>query len=377
MSELDTNQVTGISFQHLFGDSVGELSMERVEAFLSKVVEIASEQARVDPNALVRVVHDNRITWMTQEQASEFLKSTSESATLRQDIEAALKGKLIHIRQELEILLALARYTLDKFKTHELIPAEQIQRLEPSLQRRASEIKDGVSQTAESESLVEEKRRRNPIIGQFEEMMGRFLQAKSKGNLQEAAHLAKSLEASKKHYVLFTRSLEPDIRTIYYHRLNLQKTKKRLLQTQNQLCYTRKDSLVLELNELKKNILSVKQQTQQAELDGQGSAETAIRRQDLFDLSQMKQDLSNKVCEYETLKKESEILERQESSVDAVIQTISESVLGETDAKIDVQAKLKQEQMKSAAKPATKPASKSPDAAEKKKSLGMHVRVKR
>lgn len=377
MSEFDTNQVTGISFQHLFGDSVGELSMERVEAFLSKVVEIASEQARVDPNALVRVVHDNRITWMTQEQASEFLKSTSESATLRQDIEAALKGKLIHIRQELEILLALARYTLDKFKTHELIPAEQIQRLEPSLQRRASEIKDGVSQTAESESLVEEKRRRNPIIGQFEEMMGRFLQAKSKGNLQEAAHLAKSLEASKKHYVLFTRSLEPDIRTIYYHRLNLQKTKKRLLQTQNQLCYTRKDSLVLELNELKKNILSVKQQTQQAELDGQGSAETAIRRQDLFDLSQMKQDLSNKVCEYETLKKESEILERQESSVDAVIQTISESVLGETDAKIDVQAKLKQEQMKSAAKPATKPASKSPDAAEKKKSLGMHVRVKR
>lgn len=373
MSEFDTNQVTGISFQHLFGDSVGELSMERVEAFLSKVVEIASEQARVDPNALVRVVHDNRITWMTQEQASEFLKSTSESTTLRQDIEAALKGKLIHIRQELEILLALARYTLDKFKTHELIPAEQIQRLEPSLQRRASEIKDGVSQTAESESLVEEKRRRNPIIGQFEEMMGRFLQAKSQGNLQEAAHLAKSLEASKKHYVLFTRSLEPDIRTIYYHRLNLQKTKKRLLQTQNQLCYTRKDSLVLELNELKKNILSVKQQTQQAELDGQGSAETAIRRQDLFDLNRMKQDLSNKVCEYETLKKETEILERQESSVDAVIQTISESVLGETDTKIDVQAKLKQEQMKSAAKPAVK----TPDAAEKKKSLGMHVRVRR
>ncbi len=376
MSELDTNQVTGISFQHLFGDSGGELSMERVEAFLNKVVEIASEQAKVNPNALVRVVHDNRITWMTQEQASEFLKSTSESATLRQDIEAALKGKLIHIRQELEILLALARYTFDKFKTHELIPAEQIQRLEPSLQRRACEIKDGVSQTAESESLVEEKRRRNPIIGQFEEMMGRFLQAKSQGNLQEAAQLAKSLEASKKHYVLFTRSLEPDIRTIYYHRLNLQKTKKRLLQTQNQLCYTRKDSLVLELNELKKNILSVKQQTQQAELDGQGSAETAIRRQDIFNLNQMKQDLSNKVCEYETLKKESEIIERQESSVDAVIQTISESVLGETDTKIDVQAKLKQEQMKSVAKPAAKPATPA-DAAEKKKGLGMHVRVKR
>jgi len=201
MNGFDIQQIPGISIQDLFGSNSGEISMERVEVFLNKVVEIASEQAHVNPNALVRVMHGSRITWMTHEQAAEYLKEQSENSTIRQDVENALKGELKHIRQELEVLLAIAQYTLDHFRNNEAIAPNEIKRIEPGLQRRQYEIREGVSQTAESEALVEDKRRRNPIINDFELTMGQFLREKSKGNMQKAGELAKILADKKKQYL--------------------------------------------------------------------------------------------------------------------------------------------------------------------------------
>lgn len=369
MNGFDIQQVPGISFQDLFGSNNGEISMERVEAFLNKVVELASEQAQVNPNALVRVMHGGRITWMTHEQAAEYMKESSASSTIRQDVENALKGELKHIRQELEVLLAIAQYTLDQFRKNQLVAPEEIKRIEPGLQRRQYEIREGVSQTAESETLVEEKRRRNPIINEFELMMGQFLREKSKGDMQKAAELAKVLSEKKKQYILITRALEPDVRTIYYHRLNLQKTKKRLLHTQNELCSSRKDSLVIELNDLKGKLTSVKQQTQEAEYAGQDTAAATIDRIDLYDEGQVKREITEKVTELETLKKETAIIDRQEAAVDSVINTISVHVLGDTEVKVDLKAQLQKETMKMKPKPPQPGNEPKP----KVKSAGMHI----
>jgi len=370
MSEFDFQQAAGVSFQDFFGASGGEVSMERVEAFLNKVVEIAAEQAHLNPNALVRVVHGERVTWMTQEQAADFLKEGSEDSNIRKDVENALKGQLKQVRQELEILLAIAQYTLEQFKKNQAIPPDEIKRFEPGLQRRQYEIREGVSQTAESEAMVEEKRRRNPIIADFESTMGEFLREKSRGNMQRAAELARTLSEKKRQYVLITRAIEPDVRTIYYHRLNLQKTKKRLLHTQNELCSSRKDTLVIELNDLKSKLTSVRRQTQEAEFEGQDTAAATIDRQDLYDEGSVKRDINDRVTELESLKKETAILDRQEASVDAVISTISEQVLGDTDIKVDVKEQIKKETMKS------KPKTPQPqaEAKPKGKSHGMFIR---
>ena len=375
MSGVDIQNTTGLSFQDFFGpNGDAEISMERVEAFLNKVVEIAAQQAEVNPCALVRVVHGGRVTWMTQEQASEFLRDTSDKVDIRRDVENALKGQLQHIRQELEILLAIAQYTLDHFRKNEAIPPDEIKRFEPGLQRRQYEIREGVSQSAESEALVDEKRRRNPVIAEFEDLMGKFLREKSKGNMEQATVFARSLSDKKKQYILVTRAIEPDVRTIYYHRLNLQKTKKRLLHTQNELCSSRKDSLVIELNELKSQLASVKQDTQEAEYAGQDTAAATIDRQDLYDEGNVKKEISEKVTELESLKKETDILDKQEASVDAVISTISEQVLGDADTKVDIKAQLQRESMK--AKPKAAQQQTSGDGQTKSKSHGMHVRRK-
>ncbi len=373
MSEFNLQNCAGISFEDLCGSSNGALSMERVEAFLNKIVDIASEQAKVSPTALVRVVHNGRVTWMTQEQASEYLQESGSKSNLRKDIEAALKGELKNIRQELEILLALGHYTLEKFKENDAIPPDEIKRIEPGLQRRQYEIQEGVNQTSESEAIVNDKRRRNPVIQEFEELMGQLLKVKSTGNMEAATEIAKVLAVKKKSYILITRSIEPDVKTIYYHRLSLQKTKKRLLNTQNELCSTRKDSLVLELNDLKNSINLVQSQTKEAEFAGQGTAAALIDRQDLYDeekVKEVKQVINERETELETLKHESAIIDHQVASVDAVIETISEQVLGETDSKMNVQAQLQKESMK--AKP--KQAGSANAAIEKKKSIGMHVR---
>ncbi|MGC9327987.1 MAG: hypothetical protein ACP5I1_10165, partial [Candidatus Hinthialibacter sp.] len=247
MHDFNIQRPARVSIQELFGSSGENISMERVEAVFSKMIQIASEKAQTHPHSLVRVVHGNRVAWMTRQQAADYLNKSSQNASLRDDVEKALKGELKHIRRELELLLVIAQYTLEQFRKNQQISLEAVQRIEPGLQRRQNEISQDVSRAAESEAIVEKARRRNPIIAEFETMMGEFLQEKSKGNLQQAKEIARRLSEKKTQYVLATRAIEPEVRTIYYHRLNLQKTKKRLLHTQNEMCSSRQDSLLIEL----------------------------------------------------------------------------------------------------------------------------------
>lgn len=365
MAEFDFSSMAGVSFSELFGSEDGEISMARVEAFLDQVVEFASETAKISPNELVRVVHGGKVMWMTQQQAADFLEESSSRQEVRRDVERALKGELKYIRRELEVLLAVAMYTFKKCTEAQLISQESIERIEPGLRRRSNEISEVISQTSESEMVVENKRKRNPQLGEYEKLMGEFLNEKSKGNMQRATELAKELNLKKKTYVLLTRSIEPDVRTIYYHRLNLQKTKKRILGTQNELCSSRQESLKVELTELQMNMKKVQMKMQHAADEGHDTALGAMRKEQLY----TEEKLKTKNTELSALAEESSIIEKQEQDVDAVISTISESVLQETDAKFNVQDALKKDAMKTMKKPAPKSAP-----APKQRGSGMHVR---
>lgn len=370
MSNFDFEAIAGVSFDQIFGSDGENTSFERVEAFLDKVVAVASEQAQQTPNQLVRVVSNGKVTWMTQEQALDFIK-INDTQQMKKDIERALRGELKVIRQELEILIAIAMYTLDHYKTNETLDEKEIQALEPSINRRRRELNDGVSETAASETLLAEKRKRAPVLQEYETNMADFLSSKARGDMQRAAELAKWLEMNKKKYVLLSRSIEPDVRTIYYHRLNLQKTKKRIINTQNELCTSRQDALKVELQTIQTQLNEVHQATVSSESDGMenavGDLKELSRTDSTIDMGEAQKMLLEKTNELTALENESKVLEKQSNEVQGVINVIAEDVLKEPGLKDDVSNALK-----ATAKPkieTTKATAPPP----KKTSGGMHV----
>lgn len=361
----------GIMFSDLVGDGQEGLTMERVESLLSRVTQGVSERAQVEPYKLVRVCHDGRIVWMTQSQASEFLDQPDNDNKMKREVQRALQGELMLIRQELEILLALAQYTLNHFKQTQAIGEKEISRIEPMLSRRKHEINESFSETAQHEMILAEKRRRNPLLDEYEELMGKFLNEKASGNHQIAVEFAKQLAAKKKKYLLLARAIEPDIRTVHYYRLNLQKLKKRLLNSQNDICSTRMDFLQIEIKALQSALSNVKQQISDAEAQGPGSATHEIIKMSLSEGEAVQQKIEDKVQEYSALGKETAIIAKQEQQVDSLIQHISENVLQE------VEQKFSMEQVKSSGQKIQMESNKAPQNQAAKRASGMHFNRER
>lgn len=362
---MSFDKAPAISFNDLIGEGQESLSMERVESLLSYMTSAISDKANTNPNHLVRVVHDGRVIWMSQKQAIDYLETEEDSTTLQNSVQKALRGELKIIRQELEILIALARYTLTHFKEMEAINRQEIERFEPSLTRRQNELNEGISRTSESEAILNEKRRRAPLLAEYENLMGEFINAKSAGNQSFAMELAQKLKQKKKQYLLLSRAIEPDVRTIHYHRLNLQKTKKRILNTQNELCSSRKDFLQIEIDQLRNSVGEVQEELDAAQETGLGDASEEIDRMRVYDLDDAKSQIDEKIGELEALDKETAVLDKQEQQVDCVIQHIQENILQE------VEQKMNFDQIKSQGK---KIDTSSPQSSPKqKKGSGMHI----
>ncbi len=343
--------LANVDFSDLFGDNQENLSMDRVERFLNKVINVASEKSKTDPNNLVRVVHGRKVVWMTQDQASRVLADDSE-ANLQQDVERALRGDMKYLRQELEILLALAYYTYNQYASLQAVSKKTLDHIEPSLQRRKHEINDGIAQTSESEKTLEEKRSQYPLLNEYEKLMGDFLNVKSSGDLQKAKELAQLLSEKKQKYLLLSRAIEPDVRTIYYHRLNLQKTKKRILNTQNELLSSRMDELLFEMNEIKKSLSDIKQEISDVEDEATGQTAISVDEMEGVHLSEkssgassgkskveeIKKDYAKKSTELNALNQESKLVQRHENNVNQVINHIAENVLQDSEHKVDVKS---------------------------------------
>ncbi len=361
-----------IDFSKLM-DHEGKVSMSRVEAFLDQLVALAAEQAELAPNQLVRIVHGKKVTWMTQKQAVEYLEEAKDE-NLLQDVEQALRGDLKIVRQELEILLAIAFYTLKQFKENQAISQKDINRLEPSFQRRQKEMSECFTNTAEAEALMYEKRRKNPLLDEYEELMGQFLEEKRQGNMAKAMNLANHLKEKKKHYLLLSRAIEPDVQTIYYHRMTLQKTKKRIINSQNQLCQSRKDSLQFEIGELQDNLNAIKQNLELAQEEGFESATSQIEHNKLYEMDEHESKIQEKSGELQALNAESDILQHQEQQVDSVINHIAENVLQEGETKVNLNS-IKKTSSKIKSKPSQNSDSQTEQVSSAKRS-GMHFRRK-
>lgn len=340
------------------------ISMERVEQFLEKAVHAASKNTNIQPSKLVKIIHEGKVTWITQSQAKEYLER-SETPDLQKLVRRALTDELKIIQQELEILHTIATYTFNQFKRRHAISKKDVERIEPSLKRREREINDGLSETANCESLIATKRRNAPILDEYETMMGEFMNEKKKGNEGKAVSLAKQLIKMKNKYLLYARSIEPDVQSLYHYRLNLQKTKRRLLNTQNQICYSRRDFLGFELEELYRTITEVHGKIKELRELGLDTLSSKEEIPELQNFAEAKREYETKKSEMKTLDYESKILEKQEKEVSEVINHISENVLQESETKVDM------DNIKRHTQPATQQ-KKTKDEEKKRKSTGMH-----
>lgn len=326
--------VTSISFSDIFGGSNGELSLEKLEGLLDRLLEEESAKQNTDPNQLIRIVHEGEVIWVTSAQAKEFLNeatSEGEEAKLRMNVERALKGDRRILQQELLLILAFATSTFERYRTDERLSKETIERIEPALSRREQEIGTTFRQLEQVEAKIESYRNRYPILGEYEKRMGELLNAQQKGDIATARNIAVDLAKGKKEYVLMTRALQPDINEAYFHRLQSQKIKKKILNTQQGLVSGRGTNLRIEIADLQQQMKGIKAEA------GLGNVDPLSARNQLI---QARDSIQDRVKELETIVQESKVIAMKEAETDAVISHIAANVLGDTELSVDVEKQV-------------------------------------
>ncbi len=349
---------SGLNFDEIFGAEQGDISIEKLEEMLEKALAAEASKQDVSPNALVRIVHDGEVIWVTSSQAAEFLQETSasgEEASLKKNVERALKGDRKLLRQELRLLLAMAKSTFERYREGEKINAKVAERTGLALDRRENEINTTFEQLDQVEIKIEAYRQKQPVIAKYEEQMGALLNAQQVGDLDTARNLAGQLAQDKRQYVLLSRALQPDVNESYFNRLEGQKTKKKILGTQQVMVSGRGENLKVELKQIQGRYKQL----------GSKKGDAANAAQVKEEMQQTKQAFDERAHELKAVQQESKVIARQEAETDAVVSHIAENVLGDTELAVDMD---KQKQQMSQKKSTTKAPAAAPP---KKKSIGM------
>jgi len=319
-------------------------------------VNTAASKRNINPNELVRVVDNGKVSWISAQQAQLYLQSDAQSTDgLREKVERALKGDARILHQELRVLLAITAGTFENLNAEGLFDEKEQEKIRPSIQRRESEISDTFTQLYEVEGRISSIRARQPLIAEYEERMGRLLNLQSEGRIEEARELARYLATEKKKYVLMSRAIEPDVNTAYFHRLNAQKTRKKTLNLQQNLCQKKEGAIGLRIDQLQTKMETIEDQINRAEMTeatDPTQAEIALRaKEELLLADHEIQEANHQLAAVQT---ENKVLEKQEKEAQMVIEHIATNVLKDKELAIDVQAQVKDIEQRRRSQP-TKP----------------------
>lgn len=329
--EDNSNQCLGkISLQDLISEDGGELSPEKLEEFLHEVIDLSAEKHEARPDALVKVVYNGELLVLTQEQADHLLQDPlylGESlAGLRSAVERALKGDAACIRQELLILIMMARMTLDQFKKDNRINTMEIVRQYPLLDRTEKEAKQILREIEEMSERIHIRRSQHPIISDYETKVGQMLALQQSADLHGAKRIALELQSKKKHYLFCCKALEPDVIGIQYRRMDLQKIKKRVLSIHKYLLEQTVDGIQVELDSIKEKIkLLSSGQCANSSTDAADSNRSSDNHLD--ELEKLLKKLEERENELNSAKKQNTFFTQDESKIDSVITEISTNIL--------------------------------------------------
>ncbi len=323
-----------VGFDDVFGaDSDSDLSIQQYEDFWDKARPAAAQKKGVNPNQLVRFVHNRKVHWITQEEADTYLHLANDDDkrenAVKKEIKRALRGETKSVGDELSVLLAISSSILNRYKREEAIPKSEVTRIEPTLRRRFQEVKMNVDCLHDVEGLISNKRKKEPIFDEYENMLGEMMNLKRHGKAQEAARLASELEAKKRQYIILSRSIEPDVYTSYFYRMELEKCKKRILTIQKYLASQRENSLEEEIKHLNGELDELREAKEQDEgLMAQGVTTDMNEYEDRIGrIEQVEEKLKDDEAEMQSIEKESKILVSQIENAEDVISYISEEVL--------------------------------------------------
>jgi len=337
--------IGSVQMQDLLKAGGVEASLNRLYATLDQLITSEAAKKDVNPNELVRIVHDGKVTWVTAQQAELYLKSDSsdeENRKLRANVERALKGESRIIHQELRVLLALAQGMFRKQSDEGLLAKEETERIGPSLQRRDYEIKDTFEQLSDVEQRITAARERQPLIADYEQRMGKLLNLQQAGQMDEARKIAAELAADKKKYILLSRALEPDVNTSYYYRLGAQKIKKKILNVHQTFCHKQEGAVDVHINELRSHLHTVQQQMSEAEsVAGLDPTQAEIAEKTKTEMEKTTQEIEEASNELQAIRSETKVLQKQEKETQQVIEHVATNVLQNKELAVDVQSQVK------------------------------------
>ena len=325
MSTQARGCVAKVSFHDLFGDEDEQVSLKKLNSFLGDVVDLSSETHGVSSAALVKIVLNDELIWLTQEQADRYLHNHSyrgNDKDLRKAVEKALKGESKFIKQELQILMTMAELTMDQCRKDPNIDQVEVRRLVPQLKRSQIEIDNALSDINELENHISKVRKGQPQIVRYEKKIGELLDHQSKGQWDSARKIASELEKKKNQYLLSCRAIEPDLNSITFRRLDLQKVKKRLLSIHRYLCAQKADGLEMEINELRKRIRTL--QGQPGDVPSEVMYEKVTHEIELKKISELIEFDQNMLTAFN---QQDRLLKTQESDTQSVISEIACRVL--------------------------------------------------
>ncbi|MFH1739731.1 MAG: hypothetical protein ABIH23_12035 [bacterium] len=346
------------SFDSIFGvEEDADLSLKKFDDYWERSRPAEAAKKGVDPNQLVRFVHGGKVHWITQDEASLYLQLSDDDDkrqnAIKKEIKRAMRGESQSLSDEMSVLLAISTSTLNRYKREEAIPKSEIARIEPTLQRRFQEVEQLVAGLQEAEETIANKRKREPIFDEYEAKLGEMMNFQRQGKDAEAAALARELESKKRQYVIMSRSIEPDVYTTYFYRMELQKAKKRVLSVQKYLSSQRENSLEDEVGDLKEALGQLKTEKEQQDgLMARGvSIDSHKYEQTVEKIDKTQEKLEGGAMEMQTLEQESRLLVNQIENADEVISYISEEVLKDSGYEDAINQKVRNMKVRQVRKP--------------------------
>jgi len=251
--------LSGKSFKDLILLKDGKLDMSRFDALMRGVLEESARSTQSPPHRLVRVIRDGRVIWTTVEQAKQMIEFhrhhslSDESENIANQIEIAINGDINHLEDEMLILLCLA-------ESGHKDNAEVL----PKLDRRRKDVLQLTNDIRQSEADLIRKKRETGVVDAFEEKLGLMINARSHGDEKRATELAMELRLIKSKYLLFARSLSPDIQKIRQLRGDLVRSKEKVLGHILDCVASETQSLSLTLDTLNQNMQNLETAFQKA-----------------------------------------------------------------------------------------------------------------
>lgn len=356
-----------ISFESVFGSSPDDIPLAHVEHFLEKVVQDHFQSAKSNPNELIRLVDRGKALWMTAEQAEQYILQMDEDhrKSMQKKLNESMRGDSQVLSQEIKILLVLAFGTLKRFGQEQLIPQQEIQRVELVLNRLGRSVYTTIDQLSQIEQHMRDTRRKNPVADDFERKMAQFLTWQKQGENEKAALLAKELVTLKQKYLIVSKVLSNDKNKAQTYRLDAQRHKKSILSNHRYLSAQREGALQDQQKDLQSSIQNVRAIIEKEQ------GEDRIKYELMLKESEEKHSKNEK--ELSVVQREKVILEKKEKETDVLIQKM------ETELSAEQHAGMAPKQDSTAEKPAetqTEKPQEQDDDGERKQSTKRMVRAR-